>query len=232
VCEVWLRCSFLVLTDSFWSQRIVLSLCHRLHSLCFSLSNVATAGLSGGYGWRKIVNFQTLPLVMPPRIPRGEKAQRKGAWFAVGLWRSFDVNGEPRRCRPMQCPLIIKTYNLILFGASDHSAGRDGHGIKQGPAMLQPRGSPTNAGSSERTVSTIEHAFRCFVPTCSCSCCFLHGPFVPSASLLLFVFGSFNPDMQKRQCVDFVDNLIDQSLDNWRTRWYDKYQRCALGIAY
>jgi phosphatidylinositol 4-kinase len=38
--------------------------------------------------------------------------------------------------------------------------------------------------------------------------------------------------MQKRQCVDFVDNLIDQSLDNWRTRWYDKYQRCTLGIAY
>jgi hypothetical protein len=24
--------------------------------------------------------------------------------------------------------------------------------------------------------------------------------------------------------------LINPSIDNWRTRWYDKYQYCCLGI--
>jgi len=33
-----------------------------------------------------------------------------------------------------------------------------------------------------------------------------------------------------RKCVGIVDDLIAQSFDNWRTRWYDSYQRCCSGI--
>ena len=40
----------------------------------------------------------------------------------------------------------------------------------------------------------------------------------------------FNPDLSNAACHQIVNELIDQSLDNWRTRWYDKYQRCCLGI--
>ncbi|CAH0518687.1 unnamed protein product [Peronospora belbahrii] len=31
-------------------------------------------------------------------------------------------------------------------------------------------------------------------------------------------------------CQVFVNQLVDQSINNWRTRWYDKYQRACLGI--
>ena len=30
--------------------------------------------------------------------------------------------------------------------------------------------------------------------------------------------------------VGFVHGLIDESIDNWRTKWYDKYQRLTVGI--
>jgi len=33
-----------------------------------------------------------------------------------------------------------------------------------------------------------------------------------------------------RACVGIVHRLIDESVGNWRTRWYDKYQRCCVGI--
>ncbi|RHY29960.1 hypothetical protein DYB32_004740 [Aphanomyces invadans] len=39
-----------------------------------------------------------------------------------------------------------------------------------------------------------------------------------------------NPGLGKVACQEFVNDLIDQSLDNWRTRWYDKYQYCCMGI--
>lgn len=28
----------------------------------------------------------------------------------------------------------------------------------------------------------------------------------------------------------YVDSLIDESLENWRTRWYDRYQRFCVGV--
>ncbi|KAG9399110.1 Phosphatidylinositol 4-kinase beta [Aphanomyces cochlioides] len=39
-----------------------------------------------------------------------------------------------------------------------------------------------------------------------------------------------NPGLGKIACQEFVNELIDQSLNNWRTRWYDKYQYCCMGI--
>mmetsp|Transcript_17408 Transcript_17408/g.22768 ORF Transcript_17408/g.22768 Transcript_17408/m.22768 type:complete len:838 (-) Transcript_17408:1408-3921(-) len=42
----------------------------------------------------------------------------------------------------------------------------------------------------------------------------------------------FQPGLSKTGCVDFVNNLIDTSMNHWRTRWYDRYQRCMVGIAY
>ncbi|ETW08456.1 hypothetical protein H310_01036 [Aphanomyces invadans] len=40
----------------------------------------------------------------------------------------------------------------------------------------------------------------------------------------------FRPDLSVHECEDFVHQLIDASLDNWRTRWYDKYQRWFVGV--
>ena len=40
----------------------------------------------------------------------------------------------------------------------------------------------------------------------------------------------FQPDLSINSCEDFVQDLIDASLDNWRTRWYDKYQRWIVGV--
>ncbi|CAK4646296.1 hypothetical protein LEN26_016956 [Aphanomyces euteiches] len=40
----------------------------------------------------------------------------------------------------------------------------------------------------------------------------------------------FRPDLSVPECEDFVHQLIDASLDNWRTRWYDKYQRWFVGV--
>lgn len=40
----------------------------------------------------------------------------------------------------------------------------------------------------------------------------------------------FNPSASTRQCVAFVNRLIDQSINNWRTRWYDSFQRWTMGI--
>ncbi|CAI5744487.1 unnamed protein product [Peronospora destructor] len=38
------------------------------------------------------------------------------------------------------------------------------------------------------------------------------------------------PGARTSTCQVFVNQLIDQSINNWRTRWYDKYQRTCLGI--
>ncbi|KDO35761.1 hypothetical protein SPRG_18902 [Saprolegnia parasitica CBS 223.65] len=39
-----------------------------------------------------------------------------------------------------------------------------------------------------------------------------------------------NPGLGKIACQEFANDLVDQSLNSWRTRWYDKYQYCCLGI--
>lgn len=36
--------------------------------------------------------------------------------------------------------------------------------------------------------------------------------------------------MSELECARFVDRLIDESLDNWRTRAYDQFQYCCQGI--
>uniref|UniRef100_K3XAX2 1-phosphatidylinositol 4-kinase n=1 Tax=Globisporangium ultimum (strain ATCC 200006 / CBS 805.95 / DAOM BR144) TaxID=431595 RepID=K3XAX2_GLOUD len=38
------------------------------------------------------------------------------------------------------------------------------------------------------------------------------------------------PGERTSTCQVFVNQLIDQSINNWRTRWYDKYQRAWVGI--
>ena len=38
------------------------------------------------------------------------------------------------------------------------------------------------------------------------------------------------PGMKKRDYIAHVDQLISQSLDNWRTNWYDKFQYMLQGI--
>ena len=38
------------------------------------------------------------------------------------------------------------------------------------------------------------------------------------------------PGMKKRDYIEYCDKLIEQSLDNWRTKWYDKFQYHFQGI--
>ena len=40
----------------------------------------------------------------------------------------------------------------------------------------------------------------------------------------------FHEGASERQCAMIVHKLIDQSLDNWRTRWYDAFQRWSQGV--
>ena len=40
----------------------------------------------------------------------------------------------------------------------------------------------------------------------------------------------FKLEMNDVACREFVDKLVDESLENWRTRWYDRYQRCCVGV--
>ncbi|KAL7509620.1 hypothetical protein ACHAXN_006556 [Cyclotella atomus] len=40
----------------------------------------------------------------------------------------------------------------------------------------------------------------------------------------------FRLDLNDMACLKYVDSLIDESLENWRTRWYDRYQRFCVGV--
>ena len=40
----------------------------------------------------------------------------------------------------------------------------------------------------------------------------------------------FKPEMSHQQYARFAAELIDASIDHWRTNFYDCYQRCCLGI--
>ena len=40
----------------------------------------------------------------------------------------------------------------------------------------------------------------------------------------------FRLDLSDRACLDYVNSLIDESLENWRTTWYDRYQRYCVGV--
>jgi len=40
----------------------------------------------------------------------------------------------------------------------------------------------------------------------------------------------FRLDLSDKACVEFVNNLIDNSAENWTTTWYDRYQRCFVGV--
>lgn len=40
----------------------------------------------------------------------------------------------------------------------------------------------------------------------------------------------FQLHLDIHECEDFVHGLIDTALGNWRTRWYDKYQRWIVGV--
>lgn len=36
--------------------------------------------------------------------------------------------------------------------------------------------------------------------------------------------------LRKEEAQAFVDHLIEESVDNWRTLWYDRVQYCCQGI--
>lgn len=40
----------------------------------------------------------------------------------------------------------------------------------------------------------------------------------------------FHPGLTDRAAIAMVHDLIDRSIDNWRTRWYDGYQRWTMNI--
>lgn len=40
----------------------------------------------------------------------------------------------------------------------------------------------------------------------------------------------FRLDLSDRACIEYVNSLINDSLENWRTRWYDRYQRFCVGV--
>ena len=40
----------------------------------------------------------------------------------------------------------------------------------------------------------------------------------------------FRLDLSDRACKEYVHSLIDESLENWRTNWYDRYQRLCVGV--
>ncbi|KAL9181380.1 hypothetical protein ACHAXT_010185 [Thalassiosira profunda] len=40
----------------------------------------------------------------------------------------------------------------------------------------------------------------------------------------------FRLDLNDNGVRKYVDSLIDESLENWRTRWYDRYQRFCVGV--
>ena len=40
------------------------------------------------------------------------------------------------------------------------------------------------------------------------------------------------PNMKKHDYMSHVDSLIEQSIDNWTTKWYDRFQYWAQGIFY
>uniref|UniRef100_A0A7S3JSQ7 PI3K/PI4K catalytic domain-containing protein n=1 Tax=Aureoumbra lagunensis TaxID=44058 RepID=A0A7S3JSQ7_9STRA len=51
----------------------------------------------------------------------------------------------------------------------------------------------------------------------------------PRETLDLFI-QRFRPDLKDRQCRSFVQDLIEKSINNWRTSLYDVYQRRCVGI--
>jgi phosphatidylinositol 4-kinase B len=40
----------------------------------------------------------------------------------------------------------------------------------------------------------------------------------------------FRLDLNDRACIEYVNSLIDDSIENWRTDWYDRYQRYFVGV--
>lgn len=40
----------------------------------------------------------------------------------------------------------------------------------------------------------------------------------------------FRLDLSDRACLEYVNGLVDESLENWRTTWYDRYQRYCVGV--
>ena len=40
----------------------------------------------------------------------------------------------------------------------------------------------------------------------------------------------FRLDLNDRACREYVQSLVDDSIENWRTDWYDRYQRYFVGI--
>ena len=40
----------------------------------------------------------------------------------------------------------------------------------------------------------------------------------------------FRLDLNDNGVRKYVDSLINESVENWRTRWYDRYQRFCVGV--
>jgi len=74
-----------------------------------------------------------------------------------------------------------------------------------------------------RILLLVDIASNCF-PKLPCFRGFLQG------SVTMELRSRFCPELSKHQCIQFVNHMIDESLDNWTTRWYDKYQWWFVGI--
>ena len=57
--------------------------------------------------------------------------------------------------------------------------------------------------------------------------CFRHGE---TDTALKELRERFQLHLNDRACIDYVNSLVDESLENWRTRWYDRYQRYCVGV--
>ena len=40
----------------------------------------------------------------------------------------------------------------------------------------------------------------------------------------------FRLELNNNECKTFMLDMIEDAHDNWRTNWYDKYQRYTVGI--
>ena len=40
----------------------------------------------------------------------------------------------------------------------------------------------------------------------------------------------FKLDMTTTQCKEHILKIVEEACDNWRTKWYDKFQRYSVGI--
>jgi len=56
------------------------------------------------------------------------------------------------------------------------------------------------------------------------------GCFVGKERVISALRDRFKLGLTTGECKQFVHKMIEDATDNWRTRWYDKYQQITVGI--